>query len=166
MVDGPVGDAYHAGMVAVSLDAVLVAVTDEVPKALVVPGASGGLRFPAGPLAADDRTLELGMRRVLQDQTGLEAGYAEQLYTFGDRGRVPTGGGRTVSVAYLLLTRALRVLPAFEVSLLILIEPVLNPIWAWLAHGESPGRFALIGGAVILAATLIKTLVGDRAGEA
>jgi hypothetical protein len=93
-------------MVAVSLDAVLVAVTDEMPKALVVPGENGGLRFPAGPLDPEDRTLELGMRRVLREQAGLAAGYAEQLYTFGDLDRAPADpDGRMVSVAYLLLTR-------------------------------------------------------------
>ena len=90
-------------MVAVSLDAVLVAVTDETPRTVVVPGEDGGFRFPSGALEADDRTLELGMRRVLRAEAGLEAGYAEQLYTFGDLGRAFDGGGRLVSVAYLLL---------------------------------------------------------------
>ena len=90
-------------MVAVSLDAVLVAVTDETPKALVVPGRPDGLRFPAGGLEPTDRTLELAMRRVLREQTGLEAGYAEQLYSFGDLGRIPEEPARMVSVAYLLL---------------------------------------------------------------
>lgn len=31
--------------------------------------------------------------------------------------------------------------PALETSLLLLLEPVLNPIWAWLAHGERPGAY-------------------------
>lgn len=92
-------------MVALSLDAVVVAVTDEVPRALVVPGGHGGLRFPSGPVEDDDRTLELGMRRILAEQAGLEAGYAEQLYTFGDLRRSPGVEERQVSVAYLLLTR-------------------------------------------------------------
>lgn len=90
-------------MVAVTLEAVLVAVTDESPKTLVVPGRGGRRRLPAGPLAGDDRTLELGMRRVLRAQTGLEAGYAEQLYTFGDLDRSAGDGERSVSIAYLLL---------------------------------------------------------------
>lgn len=92
-------------MVAVSLDAVLVAVTDETPKTLVVTGDNRRPRLPAGPLDADDRTLELGMRRVLRTQTGLEAGYAEQLYTFGDLDRSIDHQERSISVAYLLLAQ-------------------------------------------------------------
>jgi hypothetical protein len=30
---------------------------------------------------------------------------------------------------------------------------VFNPLWAWLAQGERPGRLAVAGGLVILAAT-------------
>jgi DME family drug/metabolite transporter len=47
--------------------------------------------------------------------------------------------------------------PAFEASLLLLLEPVLNPIWAWLVHGERPGGWSLLGGAVILAATTARS---------
>ncbi len=89
-------------MVAVSLDAVLVAVTEETPRTLVVDAGGGRSRFPSGPLD-DDRTLELGMRRVLRAQAGLAVGYAEQLYTFGDLARSSDDPERTVSVAYLLL---------------------------------------------------------------
>jgi drug/metabolite transporter (DMT)-like permease len=34
------------------------------------------------------------------------------------------------------------VIPALETSLILLIEPVLNPVWSWLFHGERPpGRW-------------------------
>jgi drug/metabolite transporter (DMT)-like permease len=52
---------------------------------------------------------------------------------------------------------------AFEGALLLLLEPVLNPIWAWLVHGERPGPWSLTGGAVILAATLVKSWLDTRA---
>jgi drug/metabolite transporter (DMT)-like permease len=42
---------------------------------------------------------------------------------------------------------------AFEASLLLLLEPVLNPIWTWLVHGEKPGVWSIAGAAVILLAT-------------
>jgi hypothetical protein len=29
-------------------------------------------------------------------------------------------------------------------------------VWAWLAHGETPGPLAVMGGAVILTATALK----------
>lgn len=57
-----------------------------------------------------------------------------------------------IACAYILLTRAAARLGAVQLSLLLLIEPVLNPIWTWLIHGETPGAWALLGGAVIVAA--------------
>jgi drug/metabolite transporter (DMT)-like permease len=58
-----------------------------------------------------------------------------------------------IGAAYICLTAAVRYLPALEVSLLLLLEPVLNPMWTWLIHGEHPGRAVLVGGGLILAAT-------------
>jgi drug/metabolite transporter (DMT)-like permease len=72
-----------------------------------------------------------------------------------------------VALAYVFLTRAFRRVGAFEASLLLLVEPVLNPVWVWLVHGEQPGRWGLAGGVVILAATLVKTAAdARRAGAA
>lgn len=62
-----------------------------------------------------------------------------------------------VGLAYVCLTRGMRHVPAFEASTLLLIEPVANPVWAWLLHGERPSALAMFGGAVILASTLLKT---------
>lgn len=62
-----------------------------------------------------------------------------------------------VGLAYVCLMRATRGLPALEVSLLLLLEPVLNPIWAWIVRDEIPGRWNVAGGAVILGATAIRT---------
>ncbi|HYC00826.1 MAG TPA: DMT family transporter [Candidatus Limnocylindrales bacterium] len=63
-----------------------------------------------------------------------------------------------VGAAYLLLARGMRAVPAFEASLLILLEPVLNPIWAYLVHGESPSHGALGGAAVIGSVTVVRAL--------
>jgi len=87
----------------VRLDAVIVAVTGEVPRLLTIAEPGGEDRLPSGPLDDRDRTLELALRRIVQQQTGIELGYVEQLYTFGDRGRDPHQ--RLISVAYLALVR-------------------------------------------------------------
>jgi DME family drug/metabolite transporter len=63
-----------------------------------------------------------------------------------------------IGLAYLFLTEAVRHLPALETALILLLEPALNPIWAWLVHGERPGVWALAGGGIILAATAFKAL--------
>jgi DME family drug/metabolite transporter len=65
-------------------------------------------------------------------------------------------------LAYVLVTRAINHIPALEASLLLLIEPVLNPIWAWLIQGEVPGAWALLGGAIILGATTARSLADRR----
>ncbi len=67
-----------------------------------------------------------------------------------------------IALAYLFVTSALGVLSAFEASVLLLIEPVLNPLWAWIVHGERPGTWALIGGAVLVLATTARTLFDAR----
>lgn len=61
-----------------------------------------------------------------------------------------------IGVAYLLVTTAIRFVPALEASLILLVEPALNPVWAWLLHDERPSRWAFAGGALILGATLLK----------
>jgi drug/metabolite transporter, DME family len=72
-----------------------------------------------------------------------------------------------VGLAYVFLTRGLRHVPAFEASALLLLEPVMNPVWAWLVHHERPGGWALAGGTVIIVATLVNTWAGaDRARRA
>ncbi|MGN6393455.1 MAG: DMT family transporter [Gemmatimonadales bacterium] len=61
-----------------------------------------------------------------------------------------------IALAYVLVTSGLRHVPAFEASLILLIEPVLNPVWAWLVHGERPNSWALLGGAIILGSTTLR----------
>ncbi|QRK09947.1 EamA family transporter [Archangium violaceum] len=71
-----------------------------------------------------------------------------------------------LGMAYSLFQRGLRETPAVEASLLILLEPVLNPVWAFLFAGERPGPWALVGGTIILLATAWRTLLGGKAGKA
>jgi DME family drug/metabolite transporter len=62
-----------------------------------------------------------------------------------------------IGLAYVLVARALSRLTALEASMLLMVEPVLNPLWSWLLHGEIPGGFALAGGALVLGATIART---------
>ncbi len=95
----------------ISLDAVIVAVTDDVPRVLTVnsPDDQQFEALPSGPLDIHQHpTLERGIRAWVSAQTDLHLGYLEQLYTFGDRDRASSGNGqpsRVVSTAYLALVR-------------------------------------------------------------
>lgn len=64
-----------------------------------------------------------------------------------------------IGLAYVCLSRGIRHATALETSLLLLLEPVLNPIWAWLVHHEKPSGWALAGGTLILAATTLRGLL-------
>ena len=63
-----------------------------------------------------------------------------------------------IGLAYWCLSKGVRHVTALEASLLLLAEPVLNPVWAWLVQGERPGRWALAGGALIVAATTVRAV--------
>lgn len=116
----------HNALIVIELNAVVVAVTDDEPRILTVRRAHHALATPAlkgpshagaptvyalpfGPFDPDDhQTLDRGLRRWVEEQTGLRLGYVEQLYTFGDRYRDPRelwGGPRVVGVGYLALVR-------------------------------------------------------------
>jgi len=63
-----------------------------------------------------------------------------------------------LGLAYLAFSRGMTGTPAIEASLLVLLEPVLNPIWTFLFTGERPGPWAIAGGAVVLGATAWRTV--------
>ncbi|MFD2251692.1 hypothetical protein FHS82_002502 [Pseudochelatococcus lubricantis] len=95
----------------IGLSAVIVAVTGDDPKVLVVRHCGGREALPSGPLERGHRTLETGLRNWVERQTLQKLGYVEQLYTFGDRDRSETDGAnatRALSVAYLALVREAR----------------------------------------------------------
>ena len=68
-----------------------------------------------------------------------------------------------VGLSYVLLTRSITHVPAVDASLLLLAEPALSPLWAWLLHGEAPGAWPLAGGVLIIGAAAWKALRGSRA---
>ena len=108
--------------VEIGLNAAIVAVQHDEPVVLVVRdtpddgGACDGLPFgPFSPVA--HRTLDMGLRSWVTDQTGLELGYVEQLYTFGDRGRHAEPNDirpHVMSIGYLALTQASEIESAEE----------------------------------------------------
>jgi drug/metabolite transporter (DMT)-like permease len=70
-----------------------------------------------------------------------------------------------IAVAYVFVTNALRRIPALEASVILLMEPVLNPLWAWVIQREAPGLWALLGGAIILGATTARSWVDNRVAQ-
>ncbi|MCF8070159.1 MAG: DMT family transporter [Desulfobacterales bacterium] len=52
--------------------------------------------------------------------------------------------------SFLLISRGPQYLPAPEVALYMLVETVGGPFLVWLFLGENPGKFALIGGIIVI----------------
>jgi hypothetical protein len=112
------GEPPHLGQrgaaLSIGLSAVIVAASVQEPRVLTIRlPASDGERgmveaLPSGPLEAEHRTLEIGLRAWVERQTGQRLGYVEQLYTFGDRDRLVGEAALALpalTVAYLALVR-------------------------------------------------------------
>lgn len=67
-----------------------------------------------------------------------------------------------IGCAYALFTYAISKLSALETMLIAMLEPILNPIWVYLGTGESPSRWALLGGSIILCTVAARTWVEGR----
>ena len=63
-----------------------------------------------------------------------------------------------MGIAYLLLAKGLRFVPAAEASLISMLEPTLNPVWVYLGTGERPGPWSVVGGVIVLAAVTVRAL--------
>ena len=64
-------------------------------------------------------------------------------------------GAFTIGLGITLVTTGTPFVPAAEVSLLVLIESVLGPIWVWIFLSEAMTTFELVGGILIFAALII-----------
>ncbi len=55
-----------------------------------------------------------------------------------------------LGIPYFLFSKGLETLSLQEASLIVLIEPVLNPLWVALTFGEVPSLATFVGGGIIL----------------
>ena len=68
-----------------------------------------------------------------------------------------------MGVGLILFTAGVRLVPAAEAGLMSILESILSPLWVWLALAERPGDDTLIGGAIVLGAIVVHTLIDWRA---
>lgn len=67
-----------------------------------------------------------------------------------------------LGVSCIVYAHAIRGATAIEAALVPMLEPILNPIWVALFVGETPGGFALAGGAVVLGAVTARAVLAIR----
>lgn len=71
-----------------------------------------------------------------------------------------------LGIPLLLMTTAARHLSAAEVAFFLLLEVILAPAYVWLAFGEQPSVWALIGGLIVLVSLAVNILFSERRATA
>ncbi len=68
-----------------------------------------------------------------------------------------------IGIAYVLFTNGIAGgVRSLDASIIGFIEPLLNPIWVFLIIGERPSIWAIVGGAVIIAAVIFHTIKSNQ----
>lgn len=71
-------------------------------------------------------------------------------------------GSIVLPVPLALMTVAPKLIPAAEVSLIMLLETFLGPFWVWMAVGERPAPETFLGGGILVATLVVHALAGWR----
>lgn len=75
-------------------------------------------------------------------------------------------GGVVLPVSFTMITFTPRYLPAPEVSLILLVETILGPIWVWLVLAEVPQASTLVAGLLIVGTLFVHTMTSLRGHRA
>jgi drug/metabolite transporter (DMT)-like permease len=74
-------------------------------------------------------------------------------------------GSVVMPIPLALMTVAPKLIPAAEVSLIMLLETFLAPLWVWLVIGQRPAWETVLGGGVLVATLVVHALVGWNSGN-
>jgi len=77
---------------------------------------------------------------------------AESLPSRHDLAIIALMGVVQLAIPIACYARGARYLPAVQLSLFALLDVVFNPLWAWLAVGETPTLHTVLGGGLIVLA--------------
>ena len=75
-------------------------------------------------------------------------------------------GAFTIGLGIAFVTWAASHLPSSEVSILVLLESVLGPVWVWVFLGETASVPVIAGGGIVLLAVVLQTLYAGKRGSA
>ncbi len=70
-------------------------------------------------------------------------------------------GPLQLAIPLIFYAKGAKSVPAITLSLIVMLDAVVNPLWPWLFLGEMPDRAAFTGGAVIVCAVFI-SIFGSR----
>ena len=67
-----------------------------------------------------------------------------------------------LAIPLIFFAKGARHVQATTLSLIALLDVVLNPFWSWMGVGEAPTRSAVAGGAIIVGAVVMSILAGEK----
>ena len=117
----------------------LLALASGVTFALVLTG----LRWQGRQGGADSGIATVAAGNLIACVVALPMALPLHNFTARDAAVILYLGAAQVGLAYWCLTRALRHVPAFEATTMLQVEPAMNPVWSWLAHGERPSAVGI-----------------------
>jgi drug/metabolite transporter (DMT)-like permease len=144
-----IGDGIEMGRTLGNLLALLSALCFAIM--LVLARRSGKQDVLGGTFLGGAFALLIGFVASLVTGIGLEV-------TFRDLGVILFMGAFTIGIGIAFVTWGASYVPAAEVSLLVLIESVLGPVWPWLFLGEALSAMEIIGGATVMLAVVMMTI--------
>jgi drug/metabolite transporter (DMT)-like permease len=67
-----------------------------------------------------------------------------------------------IGLSFVFYSIAIKHVKALESTLILTLEPILNPVWVFLVIGEAPGQLALVGGVLVLGAVAFRAIISSR----
>jgi drug/metabolite transporter (DMT)-like permease len=61
-----------------------------------------------------------------------------------------------IGLGFVLYTQAIKHVEALQATLLVMLEPIFNPLWVFLVLGELPGRWAVVGALLVTIGVLYR----------
>lgn len=142
-----VGAGFDLGRTAGNLLAIGSALSFAVM--LVLARGSGKSDLLGGNfLGAAIAMLAMGGLALTEGNNGLSVSAYDLVLLF-------TMGAFTIGLGIAFVAWAAPNLPSAEVSLLILLESVLSPLWVWIFIGEQMSLYEILGGAMLLVSVAI-----------
>ncbi len=115
---------------------------------------------PLVPALVGSSVLALTSGLVVASGSGLNPG-------LGDIALAVVAGGLLLGLGLPLLNLGHSSVPSAQVSLLLMTEVILSPLWVWIWPGEEPSGGTIVGGLIVLAAVVALVLFegsADRRG--
>lgn len=86
----------------------------------------------------------------------------QETFSLSSLGIVSYLGIFQIGLSFVFFSSAIKHVPALESTLILTLEPILNPVWVFMVIGEAPGGFALVGGALVLGAVTARAVISAR----